>query len=314
MNIRNFDLNLLVIFDALMRERNVSRAAERLSRTQPAVSNALNRLRQRLQDPLLVRTQRGMAPTQRALELLGPVQSALAQLDDCLTPPPAFDPTTSHHQFVLGTTDYVTLLLLPQFLERLRYRAPGVEIQIKNLGPIDSEVALETRQYDFAIGRFLKTNLRLEKELWLKDKLCCLVRRDHPITTGSFRMKEFVSLEYVWVTTTERRGLVDTWLQKHNYRRRITLTVPSYTTGAMIVSDTDMGLVLPQRFAQKFSQSLPVIALPLPRKMNLEEFDVDLMWHPLHASTPAHQWLRRELKIMSQTITDAGDNALVAGL
>lgn len=303
MNIRNFDLNLLVTFDALMRERSVSRAADRLALTQPAVSNALNRLRQLLDDPLLVRTQRGMAPTQRALELLGPVQSALTQLDKCLAQPPIFDPVTSRQKFVLGTTDYVAMLLLPLFLDHLRRQAPGVKLHIKNLGPIGPEDALESGLYDFAIGRFLKTNPRLKKELWLEDKLCCLVRRDHPVTNKAFNLRQFVDLEYVWVTTSERRGLVDTWLQSNNFQRRITLTIPSYTTGAMIVADTDLGLVLPQRFANKFAKSLAVTALPLPRKMNLETFNVDIMWHPRHSSTPAHQWLLEQLHIISQAIT-----------
>lgn len=303
MNIRNFDLNLLITFDALMRERSVSRAAKQLSLTQPAVSNALNRLRHLLDDPLLVRTQRGMAPTSRALELLGPIQTALGQLDQCLTSPTPFEPATSQQQFVLGATDYVAMLLLPDFLAQLRQQAPGVELQIKNLGAIGPEQALETGQYDFALGRFLKDQPRLHRERWLQDQLCCLVRRDHPATLSPLDLTTFVGLEFIWVTTTERRSLVDSWLAQQQLQRRITLTIPSYTTGAMIVAESDMGLVLPRRFAQKFARSLPVTALMLPNAMDLANFDVDLLWHPLHASSPAHIWLRQQLRQAGEALS-----------
>lgn len=293
MNIRNFDLNLLVIFDAVMRERSVSRAAETLALTQPAVSNALNRLRQMLDDPLLVRTRKGMEPTPRALELITPVQRALSELDQCLIKPASFDPASSQQRFVIAATDYVALLLLPRLLKLLEREAPGVEVQIKNFGPENPEAALESGEFDFAMGRFFDVSPRLQHQLWLEEHLCCLVRKNHPQINKRISLKQYLALGHVWVSSNERRGMVDRWLQEQGHQRKIVSVIPNYTTAAMVVAETDLALVLPERFADDFCQLLPVKVLPLP--MELGAFKVDILWHPRHASTPAHQWLLEKL-------------------
>ncbi len=303
MNIRSFDLNLLVTFDAVMRERSVSRAAQALSLTQPAVSNALNRLRQMLDDPLLVRTRQGMEPTPRALELIAPVPRALNELDNCLSTPVSFEPQTSKQRFVIAATDYVALLLLPKLLKLLELQAPGIEVQIKNFGPGNPEDALDSGEFDFAMGRFFDVSPRLQKQLWLDESLCCLVRQDHPQIKKRMSLKQYLDVGHVWVSSNERRGMVDRWLQDQGYSRKIVSVIPNYTTAAMVVAETDLALVLPERFAQNFCQLLPVKVLPLP--MELGKFEVDIMWHPRHASTPAHQWLRDKLFEVREDIQQA---------
>lgn len=293
MNIRKFDLNLLVTFDAIMRERSVSRAAEALSLTQPAVSNALNRLRQMLGDPLLVRTRQGMEPTARALELVTPVQRALMELDTCLSTPASFNPASSQQRFVIAATDYAALLLLPRLLKMLEQEAPGVEVQIKNFGPGNPEAALEQGDFDFAIGRFFDVSPRLQKDLWLEESLCCLVRKEHPQVNKRLTLNQYLKLGHVWVSSNERRGMVDRWLQHKGYSRKIVSVIPNYTTAAMVVAETELALVLPDRFAKNFCQILPVKVLPLP--MALGPFEMDILWHPRHASTPAHEWLKQKL-------------------
>ena len=293
MNIRNIDLNLLVVFDAVMRERSVSKAAQTLALTQPAVSNALNRLRQMLDDPLLVRARQGMEPTPRALELFAPVQRALLELDQCLVKPASFDPANSEQLFVIAATDYVALLLLPRLLKLLERQAPGIEVQIRNFGPENPEAALEAGEFDFAMGRFFDLSPRLQRQLWLEERLCCLVRKDHSQIKKRITLKQYLALGHVWVSSNERRGMVDRWLQDQGHQRKIVSVIPNYTTAAMVVAETDLALVLPERFADDFCQLLPVKVLPLP--MELGAFTVDILWHPRHASTPAHQWLLERL-------------------
>lgn len=154
MNISTFDLNLLRVFDALMREQNVSRAAERLSLSQPAVSNALNRLRELLNDPLLVRVGRSMQPTPRAQALETPIRAALQQLEQSLSAGDVFDPASSRQHFSIAVTDYVELICMPRLLEQLSQQAPGMRIDIRHLSPSLPAEALDKGELDLVLGRF----------------------------------------------------------------------------------------------------------------------------------------------------------------
>ena len=155
MNIYNFDLNLLRVLDALLRERNVSRAAERLSLSQPAVSNALNRLRELLDDPLLVRAGRAMQPTPRALALEAPIRHALQQIEHSLIAGEAFDPARSQQRFRIAVTDYVELVCMPALMRRLAEHAPGIQLAIQHLTPTLPVEALDNGEVDLVLGRFL---------------------------------------------------------------------------------------------------------------------------------------------------------------
>ncbi|ARN72731.1 LysR family transcriptional regulator [Oceanicoccus sagamiensis] len=300
MNIRKLDLNLLVVFDAVMRERSVSKAAQTLSLTQPAVSNALGRLREMLDDPLLVRTRQGMEPTTRALEISAPVQQALMELDQCLLKPASFDPASSKQSFVIAATDYVAQLLMPRLLRLLEREAPGVKVRIKNFGSENPEAALESGEFDFAMGRFFDISSRLKQKLWLEEQLCCLVRKAHPQIKQRITLKQYLALGHVWVSSNERRGMVDRWLEEQGRQRTIVSVMPNYSTAAMVVAQTDLALVLPQRFAADFCHLLPVKVLPLP--MRLGAFKVDILWHPRHGSTPGHQWMLEQLSNITSQI------------
>lgn len=148
MNIQTFDLNLLRVLDALLRERNVSRAAERLALSQPAVSNALNRLRELLDDPLLVRAGRAMQPTPRALALEAPIRAALRQIEQSLGDGEGFDPGRSRQRFTVAVTDYVELICMPALMRRLSERAPGISIAIQHLTPTLPAEALDKGELD----------------------------------------------------------------------------------------------------------------------------------------------------------------------
>ncbi len=301
MNIKRFDLNLLVTFDVLMRERSVSRAAAELALTQPAVSNALNRLRLVLDDPLLVRTRAGMEPTERALELIAPVQNALRELDSCLTAKPRFNPAEGRQRFVIGASDYVALMLLPALLQRINALAPSVEVQIKNLGPDNPEVELETGRFDFALGRFFQVSNRLVSQVWSEEPMVCLVRENHPQVKQRLSLKQYLRLEHARVSiNNDRVGKTDQWLKDHGNQRKVTAIIPNYTTAAMVVAETDLALVVPKRLALRVCQLLPLKSVPLP--IELGNFTVEMLWHPRHASSPAHNWFREQLLAVAECI------------
>ena len=174
--LRKFDLNLLIIFEALITECHVTRAAKKVYLSQPAVSHALNRMRDELGDPLLVRTEKGMQPTPRALEMLPAVQQALKLLEATLSPPQPFDPATSTRRFVIATTDYFELVHYPELVARIREIAPNVSLEIELIDDQVLQTGLENREVDLVVGleSFHDIPKRLVTEPWVSDELVCL--------------------------------------------------------------------------------------------------------------------------------------------
>ncbi len=300
MNTSNFDLNLLRAFDALMRECNVSRAAERMSLSQPAMSNALSRLRDLLEDPVLVRTRHGMQPTPKALSLEFPIRNALSAIEQSLAPQPNFDPQTSDQVFHIATTDYVEMLLLPKLIKHLNKVAPSVRLKTHALGPDIPEEELEDGIYDFAIGRFPEVPNRLLTEFWSSDGLVCLVRKAHPLFDKKISIEQFLKIEQIWVFGGQRTGMVDAWLKKNNLKRNVVYTTPNFLMAPNIVAQTDMLVVTPSAIAQEYVKKMPLKVLPMP--MKLETFDLQILWHPFHAGTPAHHWFREQLMVLRKSI------------
>ncbi len=181
--LRRVDLNLLLIFDALMRERNVSRAAERVFLSQPAMSNALKRLREMLDDPILVRGAKGMQVTPRALALEAPVRSILQQVARTVQPAQPFEPITARTRFAIGMNEYSENIVLPKLATYLRQSAPNVELIAHMLTAEDPEPLLETGELSFVIGveEYNKFSKRLRSESWTSERLVCLVSQSHPL-------------------------------------------------------------------------------------------------------------------------------------
>jgi len=296
MNIRSFDMNLLRAFDALMRERNVSRAAERMALTQPAMSNALNRLRNTLNDPVLVRTSRGMQPTPKALSLEKPIRMALAAIDQSLAPEPEFDPSSSEQTFYIATTDYVELVLLPRLMKHLKQVAPSIKVEIHALGHDIPEAQLEEGEYDFVLARFPELPNRLLSEYWRSETLVCLVRSDHPDFGDEISEQEFLQSNQIWVSGGQRSGMVDQWLKENDLKRNVTLTTPNFLMAPIIVAQSDLLVVIPYEVARQYVDKLPLKIMKLP--MELGSFDLDIVWHPFHSGTSAHEWFRQQLMLL----------------
>lgn len=289
MNIYSFDLNLLRVLDALLRERNVSRAAERLSLSQPAVSNALNRLRDLLDDPLLVRVGRAMQPTPRALSLEAPIRDALQQIEHTLNAGDFFDPATSRQRFVIAVTDYVELICMPALMAHLANVAPGVQLAIQHLTPSLPAEALDNGTIDLAVGRFLDVPTRFHSRRWASETLKVALRKDHPMVEGELDLAAFLRLRHLWVHGGQTRGMVDQWLEGHELEREIVYTTPNYLQAAHIVASSDLAAVLPTALARHFAGLLPLRLLDLP--FDLGTFQLDVVSVAQRERDAALQWL-----------------------
>jgi len=289
LNIRNFDLNLLVIFDALMRERNVSRVAEKLALSQPAISNALNRLRALLDDQLLVRTAQGMQPTALALELEGPIREAIQQIEQTLTGRHQFDPATSKVRFRIATTDYAELALMPKLLSYMREQAPGIEFDILDLPPETPTRALEDGELDLCIGRFGELPPRIRRTAFLKEHLVVACDQNHAGVTELLDLDAFLALRHIWVSGGQRRGVVDMWLDENDLERDVVMVTPNYLGAPHLVIGSDLAVVLPKRMADEYASLLPIKCVPLP--LPIPPFDVDILTSALRNEDAALQWL-----------------------
>lgn len=289
MNISTFDLNLLRVLDALLRERNVSRAAERLSLSQPAVSNALNRLRELLGDPLLVRVGRSMQPTPRALALEAPIRTALAQIEQSLVAGEAFDPARSRQRFSIAVTDYVELICMTRLLERLAVLAPGVQIAISHLSPSLPAEALDKGELDLVLGRFQGIPPRFASRRWMSETLRLTARRDHPLLQGQPDLEGFLRLRHLWVHGGQTKGMVDLWLAERGLSRQILYTTPNYLQAAHIVAGSDLVAVLPTQLAHYFARLLPLALHELPFAVG--PFHLDVVSVQARERDAALQWL-----------------------
>lgn len=288
MNIRNFDLNLLVVLDALLRERSVSRAAERLSLTQPAISNALNRLRSQLDDEVMIRTAQGMQPTALAKSLEEPIRRALRQIETSLNANLAFEPAQAEISFTLALTDYVELMLMPALAAKLAQVAPHIAIKVVDLGREFPLQALESGEVDLAVGRFTDLPARASHRRWLEEDLVILAAASTDLP-DPIDVETFTKLRHLWVSGAQTKGMVDSWLEAEGFSRVLSYVTPNYMMAPHLVSATGMAVVLPRRFARKYQRLLSLQLRELP--MSLGSFALDVTWAGLRDKDPALQWL-----------------------
>jgi len=296
--LRRLDLNLLLIFDVLMQEQNVSRAAARVFLSQSAMSNALKRLREMLDDPILVRGANGMQPTPRALALEAPVRSILQQVIRTIQPAQPFEPDTSRARFVIGMSDYSENIVLPALAACLCQSAPNVELVAHMLTAENPEPLLATGQLSFTIDveAYSKVSSRLRSEPWISDQLVCLVSQNHPLAARQYlTLKQFEESRHVYPSPLGlRSNIVEAWLAEQGLQRSIAVTTRSYWAAAQIVSESDYLLSVPLRVAIKLTNHLPLCLLEPPK--GFPGFQLNLTWHPLYESDPETQWILDQVR------------------
>lgn len=294
MSLRSLDLNLLVVLDALATERNVTRAARRVGLTQPAMSNALRRLRRMFHDELYLRGPGGMEPTARALELVDGVRHILRQADRLLATDVGFDPATSRRTFTARMSDLVGFLALPTIAQRLRQQAPGMTLEVLHMAPERALRALETQQLDFAVSMGLAHSEAVRSEPMLPDRMCCVMGAQHPLAGQRLTLERFLATDHLRVamSPTDKR-FVDDALAARDLRRNVVMTVPHWMLIPPLLAAGDLVAVVSRRFAERFRQQ-GVLARALP--FASPRFDWTLYWHRRDEHGAAHRWLRGLVK------------------
>lgn len=301
-NFRTLDLNLLRVFDQVMSERNLTRAARNLAMTQPAVSNALHRLRDSLGDKLVTRSGYGVAPTPRALALWPAVTDALRQLEAAITPGD-FVAAKASSTFMLAMADATAAELMPGLVEILENDAPGVSMRVLPLTTRDPRPLLDEGQIDLAIGFFPAVLADLtaqaqsggmasfDHQRLYDGEYVCVMRKGHPLARGPFTLKRYCAARHLLVSFSGRPfGFVDEALASLDQKRRIVLTVNQFFTAGRVVAGSDLLAVLPRHFVTVTGMASELALRDLPLEM--PPVHVDSLWHRRQGQRSDHAWLR----------------------
>jgi len=290
MNVQDVDLNLLRVFDTVLSERGVTPAAARLGLTQPAVSNALARLRGVFGDPLFVRTTGGMDATPFARQLAEPVRQALALLESALAHGPGFEPATSARAFRFYMSDLGQIEFLPPLVERVQRSAPGVRLEAVGLEVEDIGVALAAGTLDLAVGFLPGLGPPLQRRALFRDPYVCLMRTGHPAIDKKLTRKKFLAASHALVSYRGGHRVIEEALERAGLARRIALRVPHFTVVPMILERSDLILTLPARVARVFERHGSLKSLPPP--VPIPPAEVAVHWHERFEGDPGNRWLR----------------------
>jgi DNA-binding transcriptional LysR family regulator len=300
MNWGAFDLNLLVVFDAVMQERSVTRAGERVRLSQPAVSHALNRLRYLLKDDLFVRTPQGMVPTPRAEQLAVPIRQALSDMQLALEPD-SFVPGTAKRQFHIAVNNYAAVVLAPPIIAAVCAAAPFVQLDVQPSGTLNVPYLLDRGELDLALGRFEYPGERFAIEPFEGDRFVAVMRRDHPAGACGKRLSAevFAALPHLEISSSgDDISFIDRWLAERGLAREVAHRAP-YLAAAALLARSDMVATLRERIAREFVRHSPLEIREPPYDSPVIR-DV-MLWHRRLDKQPAHRWLRQTISSVSRT-------------
>jgi DNA-binding transcriptional LysR family regulator len=290
-DLEKIDLNLLLVFLHLFREKRVRRAAEILGMSQPGVSNALNRLRGLLNDELFVRTSHGMEPTSYAMQLSGPISEALAQLRGALDVGTPFDPATSKRRFTIAMTDIGEIDFLPSVMDTIGRVAPFVTINTVRNSAVHLREEMENGQVNLAVGLLpdLQTNF-FKRQLTVSEYVC-LYRRGHPLDKSHITLEEFTAASHlVVVSAGTGHGLADDEFERRGIVRNVKLTIQHFAAVGYVLQETDLIATVPRRLVERCAGPFALSSVPVP--FELPPIPIDLFWSARYHRDPANQWLR----------------------
>ncbi|MDB2385761.1 LysR family transcriptional regulator [Shewanella sp.] len=310
MNISRIDLNLLVYLDVLLRERNVTKAADQLGISQPAMSNGLKRLRVLFDDPLLIRTSQGMTPTQRAQALQPTISELIIGLEKVVQPRAEFNAAASEQVFRVMASDYAESTLIPPLIAKLRTQAPNVILDI--MTPSDVSFSdVEQGRVDMVINRFDSIPQSFHQKVLWSDDFSCLISKTNPVL-ANFSLASYLDAQHVWVSKTgmgvgvgmdpadvQRLGWVDEALTRIGVQRRITVFTRHYQAACLLAEQQDLIATIPSKMARQYvhNERVSIVAPPFI----IQPIALTMAWSPLLQHNPAHKWMR-------QLITETADS------
>lgn len=304
MKLNSLDLNLLLVFDAILRTGSVTQAADDVGLSQPSMSNALTRLREYFNDQLFVRTQGSMQPTPLALRLAEPVQEALGQLRQALEDKRHFDATSSARCFRICMTEVAQRVFLPRLLQHFRTAAPGIQVATVDMAPSHAQVALANGEIDLAAGYFTDFGPNFYGQRMFQEHYVAMLRRGHPAADGGTLTADayMKALHIVYLPAAANHqvldGVLDREFARLGARRRVGLRVAHSMGLSSIVANTDLVLTIPSRLGQAFSDLVDVQLFDLP--LDVPAIDIKQYWHARFHQDPAIQWLRSQLQALFQ--------------
>ena len=299
MNINSIDLNLMIAFDALITLRHVTKAGEAIGRSQPAMSNALARLRIVFQDQLLIKSGNHMKPTPRAMELLPQIQAGLNQLETAINGNIKFNPSETNRNFTLAMVENAAFILLPLLTPYLFKNAPNIKIDIIGVNNIKGTQLIETERCDMAIDLSPKTYSRsLKKAPLYTEKFVCMTRTGHPILSLEPTLENYLSFKHIAVHPNEGSdSSVDNALKLISKPRHVAIKSPYSLIVNLMLDESNLVATLPERNALFFSnrQNLTVFNVPF----RIPTFNINMLWHSRLNDDPAHKWLRMIIREIS---------------
>ena len=299
MNLNNVDLNLFLVFNAIYNERNLTKAANILCITQPAVSNALKRFRIAVNDPLFIRTPTGMTPTPVAESMIAQVQQAIQLLALSITSNQSFNPKTAEKNFVFSMNDMAEIALLPGLMSLLSQRAPNASLETIQVNRTNIEKELTSGELDFAIDIPHVASPQLKQIVLTKDRYVCVARKDHPIVGENITLERYLSLGHIHISSRRRGiGLIDMTLQKMGVFRNIQMRTQHYWALPKLLASTDLLSLMPATMAK--SLKLKIIELPFA----IEPIEWRLYWHKSADLDPASIWMREMIGLIVSKQTD----------
>jgi len=294
MHISKIDLNLFIVFEAIYAEASITRASQKMNLTQPAISHALNRLRQMLGDPLFERQGHVMTPTPLARSIIAPVRQALRGFELTLSGAGRFDAASSERSFSLGLRDVLEASVLPPLMSGVAAQAPAVTLNTLQVSRRELEGELAAGTLDAAIDILLPLSNDIRRRQLAGDRTVVLVRRGHPLVKRKLDLETYLKLEHIQASSRRRGpGLEDMELSRLGLQRRIRLRCQHYYAACRVVSATDLALTMPEGLARIVNQQFDHKLLPFP--LEIPALDVYLYWHASADNDPASQWLRAQI-------------------
>jgi len=292
-DISRVDLNLFVVFDVIYREGNLTRASEALNLSQPAVSHALGRLRDRFDDPLFERSGKQMVPTPLAKAIIERVRIALGNLESTLSEGLAFDPATADRTFTIAMRDVLEANALPEIAAKLQSAAPNIKIRSVRLPRRDLESALVRGNIDFAADVLLPVSDQLGHSMLGRESLSVMLRKGHPLASD-LSLENYLAAKHIQVSSRpEGLGIEDVGLSRLGKARDIAMRCQHFYAAAKVIEQTDWLLTLPSSYAQALSETFDIQVLPIPYEA--EPLEVHLYWHKKAEQDPALIWCKEQI-------------------
>jgi DNA-binding transcriptional LysR family regulator len=297
MNLRSLDLNLLVVFDAIFKEKSITKAGQRIGLSQPAMSNALTRLRGHLSDELFLRGTDSLRPTPRAIELSVPIHAILAELEQVLEPA-IFDPKQARRVFTVATADYFSLKVAPKLVVYLEKNAPGIDVRFVPTA-LNAIELLDRGEIDVGVFGYKNPPERFGTRTLFRDTFSCMMAANHPLAQRDLTLKRYASARHLVISLNgDPFGIIDQLLAEGGLTRRVIMTINQFSVASTIIESTDLIVTAPTKILEDCLSEATRI-MPCPVRLPVPHGHVDMLWHKRLGSHPAHVWFRDTLAKMA---------------